>query len=114
MFLRYNKTETPNRTIEEGVSYSIHQSTIAKGIVHTRLALDVVTRETNRDSNYMCSNYCPQKTMVRTLTITTRKSSRLVEKIEGKFYLEIQKYPANMSREDFNSFCVNLFDTFTI
>lgn len=114
MFLCYNKTETEDKTIEEGVSYTIHQSTIAKGVVHTRLAMNEVTREIEKDSKYIWSKYSPLNARVKTLTITKRQSAKLVSTTEDKLFLEIQKCPSNLDKNRFDEFCQNLFDSFVI
>jgi hypothetical protein len=114
MFLCYNTTETIKETIEEGVDFSIHQFTQSKGIVHTRLSFNRVTRETGRDSKYVWSKFTPLNARVKTITTTPRKSAKLVDKLETRLKLAMQECPSNLNEKEFDEFCQNLFDSFAV
>jgi len=114
MFLCYNKTETIDKKIEEGVDFSIHQFTQARGVVHTRLSFNRVTRETERDSKYVWSKFTPLNARVKTLTTTPRKSAKFLKQVEAKLFLAMQECPTNLKRNEFDEFCRNLFDSFAV
>ena len=113
MFLVLSTYANSKQTVEEGVEFSISQ-TSQKGVgATTRLWMCKTTRTQEQGSPFAMYHY-GRGGEFKTLCTAPRKSAKLVSTLETKLKEMIQKCPKGLEEEAFYNFCRDLYNTFSI
>ena len=113
MFLVLTTFANSKQTVEEGVEFSISQ-TSQRGVgATTRIRMSKTTRTQEHGSSFAMYHY-GRGGESKTLCTAPRRSAKLVSTLETKLKGLIQQCPKGLEEEAFYAFCQDLYNTFSV